>query len=101
MRRGGHGFFPARAAYGGGLGVAASGVLLRTAQNFPPPSWGVLGAQHIRMLEPMHARIPQTAPIAPAQPAPKPIIEKMELPQVCAVHDKNERANAAHAHCVR
>ena len=29
------------------------------------------------------------------------LIEKMELPQVCAVHDKNERANAAHAHCVR
>ena len=93
--------FSARAAYGVGLGVAASGVLLRTAQNFPPPSWALFGAQHIRMLEPMHARIPQTAPIAPAQPAPKPIIEKMELPQVCAVHDKNERANAAHAHCVR
>ena len=82
-------------------GVGRRGVLLRTAQNFPPPSWGVFGAQHIRMLEPMHARIPQTAPIAPAQLAPKPMIEKMELPQVCAVHDKNERANAAHAHCVR
>ena len=101
MGQGGHGFFSARATYGVGLGAAASGVLLRTAQNFPPPSWGVLGAQHIRMLEPMHARIPQTAPIAPAQSAKKPIIEKMELPQVCAVHDKNERANTAHAHCVR
>ena len=31
----------------------------------------------------------------------EPKIEKMELPQVCAVHDKNERANAVHAHCVR
>ena len=86
--------FSARATYGVGLGAAASGVLLRTATNFPGPSWGVLGAQHIRMLEPMHARIPQTAPIAPAQPAPKPIMEKME-PQVCAVHDKNERMRIA------
>ena len=101
MGRGGHGVFSARATYGVGLGAAASGVLLRTAQNFPPPSWALFGAQHIRMLEPMHGRIPQTAPIAPAQPAPKPIIEKMELPQVCAVRDKNERANAVHAHCVR
>ena len=83
------------------MGVAVSGVLLRTAKNFPLSSWGVCGAQHIRMLEPMHARIPQTAPIAPAQLAPKPMIEKMELPQVCAVHDKNERANAVHAHCVK
>ena len=102
MGQGGHGFFSARATYGVGLGAAASGVLLRTATNFPGPSWGVLGAQHIRMLEPMHARRPQTAPITPAQEGTKnPIMEKMELPQVCAVHDKNERANAAHAHCVR
>ena len=76
-------------------------VLLRTAVNFPPPSWALAGAQHMRMLEPMHARSPQTAPIAPAHPAPKPIIEKRELPQVCAVHEKKEHANAVHVQCVR
>jgi hypothetical protein len=53
------------------------------------------------MLEPMHARIPQTAPIAPGQEAPKPISEKMELPQVCAVHEKKKHANAVHVHCMR
>ena len=98
---GGAHFFEARVAYGLGVGVAASCVLLRTAKNFPPPSWVVAGAQHIRMLEPMHARIPQTAPIAPGQEAPKPISEKMELPQVCAVHEKKKHANAVHVHCMR
>jgi len=62
----------------GRVGAAASCVLLRTAVNFPPPSWALAGAQHITMLEPMHARIPQTAPIAPGHEAPKPIIEKRE-----------------------
>ena len=78
-------FFSARAAYEVGLGVAVSGVLLRTCKNFlpAPSSRGVFGAQHKRMLEPMHARIPQTAPIAPAKPAKKPTIEKMELPHRC------------------
>ena len=55
----------------------------------------------MRIEEATHARMPQTPPMMPGIPAPKPIIEKMELPQVCAVHDKNERANAVHAHCVR
>ena len=85
----------------GRVGAAASCVLLRTAVNFPPPSWALAGAQHITMLEPMHARIPQTAPIAPGHEAPKPIIEKRELPQVCAVHEKKEHANAVHVQCVR
>ena len=76
-------------------------VLLRTAVNFPPPSWTLAGAQHMRMLEPMHARITQNAPIEPAHPAPKPIIEKRELPQVYAVHEKKEHANVRGACAVR
>ena len=74
MRQGGHGFVfrLAHRAYGVGLGVAASSVLLRTAMNFPPaqPSWALFGAQHIRMLEPINGRIPLITPIVPASIAP-------------------------------
>ena len=52
---------------------------IRTAVNLPLPSSTLLGAQHMRMLDPMHARMPQRAPMMPGMPAAKPIIEKMEL----------------------
>ena len=60
----------------------------RTAVNLPPPSSVLFGAQHMRMLEAMHARIPQRAPTTPGMPPAKPIIEKMELPhtRACAVY---------------
>ena len=40
-----------------------------------------VGAQHMRMLDPMQARRPQTPPMTPGVPEAKPIIEKMELAQ--------------------
>ena len=59
---------------------------IRTAVNLPLPSSTLLGAQHMRMLDPMHARMPQRAPMMPGMPAAKPIIEKMELAhRQCAV----------------
>ena len=53
--------------------------LIRTAVNLPLPSSTLLGAQHMRMLDPMHARMPQMAPTMPGMSAKKPIIEKIEL----------------------
>ena len=53
--------------------------LIRTAVNLPLPSSTRVGAQHMRMLDPMHARMPQTPPMTPGAPEAKPIIEKMEL----------------------
>ena len=68
----------------------------RTAVNLQPPSLVLLGAQHIRMLEATHARIPQTAPMAPAvPPEKKPIIEKTELPHTRAV---DARTRTTHVH---
>ena len=53
--------------------------LLRTAVNLQLPSSTRVGAQHMRMLDPMQARMPQTPPVTPGAPEAKPIIEKMEL----------------------
>ena len=58
--------------------------------NLPPPSSVVFGAQHMRMLEATHARIPQRAPTMPGMPPAKPIIEKMELPQTREVDDRKD-----------
>ena len=61
---------------------------MRTAVNLPPPSAVLFGAQHMRMLEATHARIPQRAPTMPGMVGTaKPIIEKRELPHVCATHE--------------
>ena len=71
-------------------GIVVACVLLRTAVNLPPPSAVLFGAQHMRMLEATHARIPQRAPTniaGEAIPPAKPIIEKRELPHVCATHE--------------
>ena len=73
-------------------------VLLRTAVNLPLPSAGLFGAQHMRMLEAMHARTPQRAPTMPGRPPAKPIIEKMELPHVCAAHEETAVADACAVH---
>ena len=62
----------------------------RTAVNLQPPSSVVFGAQHMRMLEATHARIPQRAPTMPGMPPAKPIIEKMELPQTREVDDRKD-----------
>ena len=71
--------------------------------NFPPPSASVFGGQHIRMLEATHARIPPSAPMMPGRPPAKPIIEKMELPHVCAAHEGVELADAyaVNVQCMR
>ena len=78
--------------------VVVACVLLRTAVNLPLPSAGLFGAQHMRMLEAMHARTPQRAPTMPGRPPAKPIIEKMELPHVCAAHEETAGADACAVH---
>ena len=77
-------------------GIVVACVLLRTAVNLPPPSEMLFGAQHMRMLEATHARIPQRAPTTPGMPPAKPIIEKRELPHVCATHEGVADACAVH-----
>ena len=62
----------------------------RTAVNLQPPSSVLFGAQHMRMLEATHARIPQRAPTTPGMPPAKPIIEKTELPQTREVDDRKD-----------
>ena len=71
-------------------------MLLRTAVNLPPPSAVLFGAQHMRMLEATHARSPQMPPTTPGMLTTKPIIEKMELPHVCAAHEGVADACAVH-----
>ena len=59
--------------------VAVPCALLRTALNLALPSSTPLGPQQMMMLEAMHARMPQIAPMMPGTQRPKPSIEKMEL----------------------
>ena len=42
--------------------------LIRTAVNLQLPSSTRVGAQHMRMLDPMHARMPQRPPTTPGGP---------------------------------